>query len=320
MPPARTRRGPRRLGGNMLGRFVGGSACARSAAGRRPSRTTTWSAIWLVGVSLACAGTAVAGPREPTSSRAARRDAISSLPLEQIAPAMRDKVESTVQRATIYRRLPTEVTACDPDMYLFLVRHPEVVVRIWEVMNISNVALARTGPDTFRASDNEGTLCSVKYCYSDPETQVIYAEGSYSGPLFRRPVQARCVLLLKSGYMQETDGRYYITSRMDCFVEIDHAGVELLARTLQMLVHRAADYNFVETAAFIGTVSRTAEVNPRGMERLAGKLTGIDPAVRGRFAELSREIGEQAEMRAAVPATVAIPVSKTTRKPRTSRR
>ena len=210
---------------------------------------------------------------------------------------------------TLYRRLPVQVTPCDPDMYLFLVRHPEVVVGIWEVMNISNVALARTGPDTFRASDNAGTLCHVKYCYSDHETQVIYAEGAYNGPMFNRPVRARCVLVLKSGYLQETDGRYYVTSRMDTFIEIDHTGVEILAKTLQMLIHRAADYNFVETAAFFATVSRTAEENPRGMQRLARKLAGVEPQVRDRFAEISQTIGEKAQERAELQTSLAMPAS-----------
>jgi hypothetical protein len=120
------------------------------------------------------------------------------------------------------------------------------------------------------------------------------------------------VLVLKSGYMQETDGRYYVTSRMDTFIEIDHAGVELVAKTLQMLVHRAADYNFVETAAFFATISRTAEVNAPGMRKLAGKLPNVDPSVRERFAELSLDIGEKARHRVGSTAAVAIPVSQTT--------
>jgi hypothetical protein len=254
-----------------------------------------------------------ASPNQATSSRAAREDAVRSIPMDRLEPEMRDRIAATLAGTSIYRRLPVQVIPCDPDMYLFLVRHPEVVVGIWEVMKISNVALERTGPDTFRASDNAGTLCQVKYCYSDHETQVIYAEGSYNGPMFNRPVQARCVLLLKSGYLQETDGRHHVTSRMDTFIQIDHAGVELLAKTLQMLIHRAADYNFVETASFLATVSRTAETNSAGMQRLAGKLTNIDPEVRDRFAEISLEVGQRALGRQAAQSSVAMPVSKTTR-------
>ena len=279
-----------------------------------------WALFALLLSSYAVSETSADESSSATTSSKARIEAIRGIPLQRIAPEYRRQVKQVLDDTSLYRRLPVQVIPCDPDMYLFMVRHPEVMVGIWEVMNISNVALERTGPDTFRASDNDGTLCRVKYCYSDPETQVIYAEGSYSGSLFKRPVRARCVLLLKSGYVQETDGRYYITSRMDTFIEIDHAGVELLARTLQMLVHRAAEYNFVETAAFLGTVSRTAEANPHGMQRLAGKLTGLEPEVRGQFAEISRRVGEKAQIREAAQTAVAMPVSKTRRQDASSRR
>jgi hypothetical protein len=260
-------------------------------------------------IAALCQTAGAASPNDATSSRAAREDAIRSIPFDRIDVPLREKVRATLAGATLYRRLPVQVTPCDPDMYLFLVRHPEVVVGIWEVMNISNVALERTGADTFRASDNAGTLCQVKYCYSDHETQIIYAEGAYNGPMFNRPVRARCVLILKSGYLQETDGRYYVTSRMDTFIEIDHTGVELLAKTLQMIIHRAADYNFVETAAFFATVSRTAEENPRGMQRLARKLVGVEPTVRERFAEISQTIGERAHERETLQTSLTMPVS-----------
>jgi hypothetical protein len=249
------------------------------------------------------------GAVQATSSRVAREEAIRSIPLAKLDARDKNRVASTLGGASIYRRLPVQVTQCDPDLYLFLVRHPEVVVNIWEVMKISNVALARTGDDTFRATDGAGTLCEVKYCYSDHETQVIYAEGAYDGPLFNRPVRARCVLVLKSGYMRETNGRWYVTSRMDTFIDIDHAGVELLAKTLQPLVNRAADYNFVETAAFLGTISRTSEINPAGVGRLARKLTKLEPEVRDRFAELSSAVGRKARQREAIPTSATRPLA-----------
>ncbi len=251
-----------------------------------------------------------ANPASATSSRAAREDAIRSIPLDKLDPAVRGKVATAIAETSLFRRLPVQVIDCDPDLYLFLIRHPEVIVNIWEVMKISNVALERTGSDTFRASDGAGTLCDVKYCYGDHETQVIYVEGAYSGPLLTRPVRAKCVLLLKSGYVRETNGRYFVTSRMDTFIQIEHAGLELLAKTLAPLLHRSADYNFVETAAFVGTVSRTAEMNASGMYRLAGKLTNLQPDVRDRFAELSLEVGSKARGREASKASAIGPIPK----------
>jgi len=293
----------------MLRQLLRREFCAPSARrlGNHPTRAGASLAITLCLFASLALHAAAATPNQATSSRAAREDAVRSIPFDRLDPAIKAKIQSTLTSTSLYRRLPVQVTPCDPDLYLFMVRHPEVVVNIWEVMKISNVAIQRTGPDSFRASDNAGTLCEVKFCYSDHETQVIYAEGSYSGPLFSKPLQAKCVLLLKSGYMQETDGRYFVTSRMDTFIQIENAGVELLAKTLQMLVHRSADYNFIETASFLSTVSRTAEENPGGMQRLAGKLTNLQPEVRQRFAELTLEVGERAQARETVPTSAEIP-------------
>jgi hypothetical protein len=276
-------------------------ACARRGVARmaRSSGSGAKALRLLVAAMICLTGRAWAAesPVQATSSRQARDEAIRSIPLDKIAPQDRQRVSATLQANGIYRRLPVQVNECDPDLYLFLVRNPEVVVNIWEVMKISNVALHRTGKDTFRATDGAGTLCDVKFCYSDHETQVIYAEGSYDGPLFKKPINARCVLLLKSGYMRETNGRYYVTSRMDTFIDIDHAGVEMLAKTFQPLVNRAADYNFVETAAFLSQISRTSEANPTGVGRLSRKLTNLEPDVRDRFAELAVEVGRKARER-----------------------
>ena len=131
-----------------------------------------------------------ANPAQATSSRAAREDAARSIPWNKLDPEFKAQVSSTLEGTSLFRRLPVQVTECDPDLYLFLVRHPEVIVSIWEAMNISNVALQRTGDDTFRASDGAGTLCDVKFGYSDHETQVIYAEGTYEGPMFSQPIRA----------------------------------------------------------------------------------------------------------------------------------
>jgi hypothetical protein len=100
--------------------------------------------------------------------------------------------------------------------------------------------------------------------------------------------------VLKSGYVLEPDGRYYVTSRLDAFVHIEHGGVELLTKTFQPVVGRVADVNFLQTAGFLGDLSRTAEVNTGGMQRLADKLTRVRPEVREKFVQLSTQVAERA--------------------------
>ena len=82
---------------------------------------------WLVAVlsvAFAASVAVAAAPSQATSSRAARQDAIKAIPLNKLDAGAQAKVKSVISHTSIYRRLPVQVTDCDPDMYLFLVRHP----------------------------------------------------------------------------------------------------------------------------------------------------------------------------------------------------
>jgi hypothetical protein len=229
-----------------------------------------------------------------TSSKAAREDALQSIPFDKLSGDARQKVNAVISRTSIFRRMPLQVVDCDPDLHLFLVRNPDVVVNIWEVMGISKVTVERIGPDSFRTADGQGTKGRIDYLYSSHDTHVIYSDGLYEGPLYPRPVRGQCVLVLKAGYIRETNGRQYVTHRLDAFIHLDNVGVELIAKTFQPLVGKSADYNFTETSAFMGDLSHTAEINPKAVKKLSERLTHIEPAVRDEFASITAAVADRA--------------------------
>lgn len=206
--------------------------------------------------------------------------------MDKLAPEDRTKVESVVSNPSIFRRMPTKVVDCDPDMYLFLVRHPDVVVNIWEIMKVSRIQLRQIDENQFRLTEPVGTVANFGFVYRSHDMHVFYGEGSYDGPLMTKPAKGRGVLVLKCGYVRETNGRYYITSRLDCFLTIEPAGIELLTKTVSPLMGKTVDNNFIQTAAFVSSLSRTAEVNSRGVQRLATQLTHVEPDVRTQFEEV----------------------------------
>ncbi|MEX0585204.1 MAG: hypothetical protein WD176_01080, partial [Pirellulales bacterium] len=162
----------------------------------------------------------------------------------------------------------------------------------------------------YRAADGAGTLCDVQFVYSDQDTHVILADGAYTGPIFLRPVKAKCVLLLKSGFVRETSGQHYATSRMDSFIHVENAGLDLVARTVHPLVGKAADHNFTETAAFLSCLSRSAQRNKPGVDRLTAKLAKIDPATRDELAQIVAAIPPEPVERTVVTDRTAPPPSR----------
>ena len=92
------------------------------------------------------AGDPTAGSKA-TNSRAARDDAAQSIPYDRLPAEMRSRVAAVVNNPSIFRRLPIATIDCDPDLYLLLLRNPEIVIDIWQIMGITNMALTRDGAE-----------------------------------------------------------------------------------------------------------------------------------------------------------------------------
>ena len=278
----------------MAGVQLGGPT-ARAALGVAGIHSAAVALV--LGIALGWSSSSVAaGPNSrssrsrATTSRAAQHSATSSIPFEKLNADARAKVASVISKVSIFRRMPIRVIQCDPDLYLFLVRNPDVVVNIWEVLGISELKLVRTDADTYQLTDGAGTTGTIEFIYRSFDTHIAYVNGASESPLFGRPVQGRGVMILKTGYVREPDGKYYITTRLDTFMQLEPSGAEFLTKTFEPLVGRAADTNFLQTAGFVGSLSRTAEVNSRGVGRLATKLSRVQPEVRQQFAKLAQRV------------------------------
>lgn len=261
-------------------------------------RVVILAALAAVSISGSPAPLLAAGPTlRGTSSRAARDEALSSLPLDKLDPAGRRKVDEVLSHVSLFRRMPVQSVPCDPDLYLYVVNHPEIIADIWQLLGVEDVVLKPTGPETYVASDGAGTQGNVEFLYRGHDTHVFFAEGSYDGPLFAQPVKGKCILVLKSGYVREPDGLYYVTGRLDVFVSLQHVGADFLARTFHPLVGKVADHNFVATGQFLSNLSLTAERNPQGIRRVAARLTNISPETRDKFVALTDQVAERAASR-----------------------
>jgi hypothetical protein len=234
-----------------------------------------------------------------------RDEARQAIPFDELTNEVQEKLGRVVGRPSIFRRLPAQVIDCDPDLYVFLVRYPEITVNIWQLLDITKVQLKRTGPYSFEAADGAGTVSKVDLVYGRPDLHVFYAEGYYEGPLFRHRLDGSSVLLLRSNFTQR-DGRVFVTCQLDTFIQLENGGLEVLAKTLQPVMGKTADYNFVETVKFVSQISAAAERNAPGMERLANRLNNVDPAVRESFIKHTLVVNQRALLRQNVQATPSL--------------
>lgn len=232
---------------------------------------------------------------EGSSSRESRELAIRSIPLVNLTPQAIAKLKPVLDDPTIFRRMPTQTIVCDPEMFNFVIRYPEVLVEIWDLMGMTQVAMKRTGPFSFRGEDGAGTTCQSEMIIGSDRLHIYYAEGEYEGGLIARKLDGRCVCVIHSQPGVGDAGQLLVTASMDIFLKLDNLGADLIAKTISPLVVKTADYNYIESLRFVSQLSIAAQRNPQALEQLAERLEGLRPDVRARFVQVTNHTAHRRE-------------------------
>ncbi len=225
-----------------------------------------------------------------TASLERRQAVIASLPLDRLTSDAQSRIMAIAKSPTIFRQLPTQAIHCDKDLFLFITRNPEVLVGMWELMGVTQVQVERLGPYRMDASDGSGTTCKVDLIYGDSNLHIYIADGGYDGKLVAKPIKGSGVFVVRSTYAKSSTGETTITGTLDCFVQFDSLGADLVARTLSGFIGRSADSNFIETARFLTQISEASERNPQSMIDLAGRLPQVTPETKSQFVEIIRTV------------------------------
>ena len=117
-----------------------------------------------------------------SSSKHLRKQTINSLPYHQLNQQTKEKISDILQKPSIYRQLPVTSINADPDYFRFLVRYPEVIVNIWQLMGITKMSTERTGLYSLATNDGAGTICSLELVYGTDNLHIFYGTGTYEGP------------------------------------------------------------------------------------------------------------------------------------------
>jgi hypothetical protein len=273
---------------------------ATSASALPVRLLTSWFTVASLVISLCDPLRAEEPSLGASTSNEARADAAKAIPLAKVDSRYRAKVQAVMDDVSVFRRLPTQVVDCNADMFTFMAQNPEVLVEVWRELGITQVSLERIDATSFRMTDNAGTTGKLviveQSCQPKAQNRIVmFAEGAYEGKPFNKPVRAQCVLLLRSGSLTESDGRNYVATRLDSFIHIDRASLEIFAKVLHPLVGKTADRNFSDTIKFVGGFSQASEQNPQQIEHLISSLENVSTMQQEKLVKIAHSCAVQVE-------------------------
>ncbi|MDA8563597.1 hypothetical protein N9L06_04000 [Mariniblastus sp.] len=224
-----------------------------------------------------------------TSSRAAKQRAIDSLPYQHLTERAKQNLNQVLKSPSFYRRLPATSIEADPEYLQFLIRHPEVIVNIWQLMGVTKMSCERTGPFSLKTNDGAGTISDLELMYGSQDLHIFYGRGTYEGAVIRRPISGNCVLIVRTSYQPGPSGTPIATNELDVFLKVDSATANLVAKTLQPLIGPTADHNFVESLKFVQRLNDTTERNGPGVQKMAERFQ-VTPKVRADFIRVAGNV------------------------------
>jgi hypothetical protein len=229
-------------------------------------------------------------PNEP-QQLSTQDQAKHSIPWDKLTDTAKTKLRSVISDTTVFHRLKSQQFKCDPSVYIHLLRHPEILTNIWELMGVTQLRIERTAPFNIRIHDGQYTKTTLELVYGTPNLHVFLCEGRYKGTIIPTVSTGRAIIIIRSKYDNAEAPATPVPTvkhQMDIFLQIDNAADQLLVKTLSYFFMKTADANFAETTQFIGQINKIVCNNPVGMARLADRLTRVQPAIRQQFGVLVR--------------------------------
>jgi hypothetical protein len=208
------------------------------------------------------------------------------IPWKALDEKTRTRIADVVEHATVYHRSASEVFACKPELYLLLLHEPVMTLELWKALGGSNATLECVGPGQYEGADGHVSSGQWEFVYRTPELTVIYADGQYRGPLLGTTLETRSVLILRSAYFQERDGKTYVKHQLDGFVKAESGNLKPLARALKPVFQKNVQSTMQESLWFVSLMCRYIYYDPHGIAYILEQSDKFTDPTKGRLLNL----------------------------------
>ena len=215
--------------------------------------------------------------------------ALSELPLQQLAPEQRARVESVLKHRSLFRRLPTIGLDAEPAVYDHFIRNPESAVSIWRVLEISQFKIWPTASETWRGDAGDGSIGTIEVLHRTPNSQLLFCEGEYKCPVLPKPIKAQSVMYLRTKFSNDPN-KQLITHDLDIFVTFPSMTVDTVAKVIAPVSNTIADKNFRELSMFVQFMSVAMHKQPGWIEHMVQRMEGVKPDQKEELLKLSAQV------------------------------
>ncbi|HTU91969.1 MAG TPA: hypothetical protein VMF69_17940 [Gemmataceae bacterium] len=217
-------------------------------------KTLAWS-LMIACAAAANAASAQTQPEAPRSSIAQQDFFAAPVPLDELPPPLRERVRSVIEHPTLSSRGPLEAFRCRPELYYWLLDHPDLAMRLWRGLGAKCMDIHERGDGSFAWKDPQNGEMHWQTIVRTGKQRVWYAEGRVKPGLMFPSVSVRAVVVLNHQEGSDGKGKPAVRHQMDMVLHTDSRAVSLAARLFGASAPRLAEEYVSQLEMFFGALA-----------------------------------------------------------------
>jgi hypothetical protein len=177
------------------------------------------------------------------------------VPLEQLAPGVRENVRAVLEHPTLSARGPLEAFHCRPGLYYWLLDHPDLACRLWRGLGAKCTDIFASGEGSFTWNDAQNGEVHWYTVLRTPRQRVWYAEGRVRPGKLLPSVPLRAVVVLNHQEGTDGNGKPAVRHQMDMVLHTESRAVSLATRLFGASAPRLAEEYVGQLQMFFGALS-----------------------------------------------------------------
>jgi hypothetical protein len=199
------------------------------------------------------AGATGSGPRVPPVVQQGFVPA--PVPLDELSPYLRERVRSVLDHPTLSSRGPLEAFRCRPNLYFWLLDHPDLAMRLWRGLGAKCTEIHARGDGDFFWKDAQNGEVHWQTIVRHANQRVWYAEGRVKAGPMLPAVSIRAVVVLNYQEGSDSKGKPAVRHQMDMILHTDSRAVSLAARLFGASAPRLAEEYVSQLEMFFGALA-----------------------------------------------------------------
>jgi len=177
------------------------------------------------------------------------------VPLEELPPPLRERVRVVLEHPTLSARGPLEAFRCRPNLYYWLLDHPDLAARLWRGLGAKCSDIHARGDGSFMWKDVQNGEAHWQTIVRNTKQRVWYAEGRVKAGPMLPAVFFRAVVVLNHQEGSDGKGRPAMRHQMDLILHTDSRAVNLAARLFGASAPRLAEEYASQLEMFFGALA-----------------------------------------------------------------